>query len=61
MRTTFKQLRYMIALAEEGSFVAAAERVHVSQPALSLQIKEIESNLGVDLFERLPREVRLTR
>ena len=61
MRTTFKQLRYMIALAEEGSFVGAAERVHVSQPALSLQIKEIENNLGVDLFERLPREVRLTR
>ncbi len=58
---TLKQLRYFVALAETGSFSQAAERVHVTQPALSVQIKEMETLLGSDLVERLPRDIRLTR
>lgn len=61
MSITLKQLRYFIALAEEGNFGRAAARVHVTQPALSMQIRDLESNLGVMLVERLPRDVRLTR
>ncbi|MDJ0629860.1 MAG: LysR substrate-binding domain-containing protein [Rhodobacter sp.] len=56
-----KQLTYFVALAETRSFGAAAARVNISQPALSLQIKELETGLGVTLAERLPREIRLTR
>ena len=61
MAISLRQLNYFAALAEAGSFGAAAARVHVSQPALSLQIKELESQLGTRLVDRLPREVRLTR
>lgn len=61
MRMTIKQLTYFMALAETGSFGAAAQRVNISQPALSLQIKELEGHLGTRLVERLPRELRLTR
>lgn len=61
MSITLKQLQYFAALAETGHFGRAAARVHISQPALSLQIKELEDRLGTRLVERLPREVRLTR
>ncbi|SFE75388.1 hydrogen peroxide-inducible genes activator [Roseivivax sediminis] len=61
MNVTLRQLSYFIALAEAGHFGRAAARAHVSQPALSLQIKEFEAQLGVTLVERLPREIRLTR
>ena len=61
MAITLKQLTYFVALAEEQSFGRAAARVHISQPALSLQIKELESTLKVTLIDRLPREARLTR
>ncbi|GAD56419.1 hydrogen peroxide-inducible genes activator [Limimaricola cinnabarinus LL-001] len=54
-------MRYFVALAETGGFGRAAETVFVSQPALSQQIKELETILGVDLVERLPRGIRLTR
>lgn len=60
MNLTLRQLSYLMALAEERSFVRAAARVHVSQPALSMQIRELEENLGLALFERRPRDVRLT-
>ncbi|HWB54142.1 MAG TPA: LysR substrate-binding domain-containing protein [Tepidisphaeraceae bacterium] len=49
------------AVAEAGSFTKAAERVYISQPALSQQIGQLESALGVKLFDRLPRGVRLTQ
>ncbi|MCZ4260285.1 LysR substrate-binding domain-containing protein [Limimaricola sp. G21655-S1] len=61
MNPSLKQLRYFVALAETGGFGRAAETVFVSQPALSQQIKELEVILGVELVERLPRGIRLTR
>ncbi len=54
------QLRYLIAVAEEGSFSHAATREHVSQPALSQQIQKLEAELDQQLFDRLPRAVVLT-
>jgi len=54
------QLRYFVAVAEEGSFSHAAEREHVSQPSLSQQIQKLESELNQQLFDRLPRAVVLT-
>nr|WP_245904673.1 hydrogen peroxide-inducible genes activator [Pseudoroseicyclus aestuarii] len=56
-----KQLRYFVALADAGGFGRAAETVHVTQPALSQQIKELEGQLGVRLVDRLPRGIQLTR
>lgn len=57
---TLKQLRYFQALARHGHFGHAAETCAISQPALSLQIKELEAGLGTALFERSSRQVRLT-
>lgn len=57
---TLKQLRYFEALARHGHFGRAAEVCAVSQPALSMQIKGLEDSLGVALFERSARQVRLT-
>ncbi len=57
---TLKQLRYFEALAEKQHFGHAAAVCAISQPALSVQIKEMESELGQPLFERGARQVRLT-
>lgn len=54
------QLRYVLAVAETGSFSRAAERCHVAQPSLSQQIQKLEDELGQRLFERLKRGVKLT-
>ncbi|SLN41806.1 Hydrogen peroxide-inducible genes activator [Aquimixticola soesokkakensis] len=61
MNLTIKHLSYFVALAETGSFGGAAAKVHVTQPALSLQIKDMEARIGTALVERLPRDIRLTR
>ncbi|MET3855902.1 hydrogen peroxide-inducible genes activator [Rhizobium sp. OAE497] len=57
---TLKQLRYFEALARHGRFRHAADACAISQPALSMQIKELEEELGNELFERSAREVKLT-
>lgn len=57
---TFQQLKYLVAIADTGSFGAAAEVEFVSQPALSAQIKELERKLGVVLLERSARGALLT-
>ncbi len=57
---TLKQLRYVEALAQQGHFGRAAEVCAISQPALSMQIRDLEAALGTPLFERSARQVRLT-
>ena len=57
---TLRQLRYFEALAQHGHFGQAAAACSVSQPALSVQIKELEETLGAVLFERGTRQARLT-
>lgn len=56
----FHQLRYFVAVAEDGSFSRAAERMRVAQPSLSQQIQKLEAEIGQPLFDRLPRSVTPT-
>lgn len=60
MNITLKQLKYFEALTQHGHFGRAADASAVTQPALSVQIKELEETLGMVLFERSARHVRLT-
>jgi len=55
------QLRTLLAVAESKSFSAAARRLHLSQPAVSVQIRELERRFGVRLFERLGKQAHTTR
>ncbi len=56
-----QQMRYVVAVAQTGSFTRAAERCHVVQSALSHQVAKLERELGARLFERTSRRVRLTQ
>jgi LysR family hydrogen peroxide-inducible transcriptional activator len=56
----FRDLQYVVAVAELKSFVKAAERCCVSQPTLSMQIKKLEETLGVSIFERSNKRVLIT-
>ncbi|MFE9115974.1 LysR family transcriptional regulator [Streptomyces sp. NPDC007172] len=57
---SLRQMEYFVTVVEESSFTRAAELLHVTQPALSHQIKALERTVGGALLERLPRGVRLT-
>lgn len=61
IHVSLRQLRYFEALARHGHFGRAADACAISQPALSMQIKELETALGTALIERSARRVRLTR
>lgn len=60
IRATLQQLRLFEAVARHGSFTRAAEAMHLSQPAVSIQIKRLEEQLGVALFEQMGKKIYLT-
>lgn len=60
MQPSIRQLKAFVAIAEHGSFVEASERLHLSQPALSIAIRKLEESVGGVLFNRSPRGVQLT-
>jgi len=61
MAFTIRQLQYFIAVAEEGTVSGAAQSLSISQSAVTEAIKELESDLGVELFERHRRGLTITQ
>jgi LysR family hydrogen peroxide-inducible transcriptional activator len=57
---SLRDIEYVVAISDTGSFTAAAERCGVSQPSLSGQVRKVENQLGLKIFERTGRDVRLT-
>lgn len=55
-----RSLRYFLTVAEQGGFTAAAERLHIAQPAVSMAIRKLEQQLDLPLFDRQERRIRLT-
>ena len=58
---TLTQLRYIIAIADTGSMIEAAKSLFISQPSLSLAVKELEKEIGTRLFKRSNRGVSVTQ
>ena len=61
MEINLHQLKIFLCVARERSFSKAAEKLRISQPSVSIQIKKLEDSLQVKLFERLGRQIYLTR
>jgi DNA-binding transcriptional LysR family regulator len=61
MEPNIRQMRSFVAIAKAGSFTRAAQMFHVSQPALTVQIRQLETALNVRLFDRSTRSVQVTR
>ena len=57
---SIRQLRYALAVWSEGTFVRAAKKVHISQPAISEQVSQLETQIGFELFRRTGRGVQVT-
>ena len=57
---TFRQLRVFVEVARKLSFVRAAESLHLTPPAVTMQVKELESQVGLPLFDRRGRQISLT-
>ncbi len=60
MALDIRQVRYVVEVADRGSFSRAAERLGIAQPALSQQVLNVERELGFDLFKRHPRGASVT-
>jgi DNA-binding transcriptional LysR family regulator len=60
MLPAIRQLEYFVAVAEEGQFTRAAERLHIAQPSVSAQVRQLERTLGTPLFHRGFGPVTLT-
>ena len=60
MNVTFRQLRVFTEVAQHGSMIRAAESLHLTAPAVSMQIKEVEAQVGLSLFDRHGRQVSLS-
>ena len=60
MNVTFRQLSLFESVARNLSFTRAAEELHLSQPAVSMQIRQLEDSIGLPLFEKLGKQVSLT-
>lgn len=54
------QLEYIVTIANEGSVVAAAEKLYVTQPSISIMVKKLEDELGVEIFARRHRQLSIT-
>lgn len=60
MNVTFRQLRVFVEVAQQGSMARAAEALHLTPPAVSMQVKEVENAVGIPLFDRHGRQVALS-
>ena len=60
MNITFRQLRVFTEVAQQGSMIRAAAALHLTPPAVSMQIKEVEAQVGLSLFDRHGRQVSLS-
>ena len=60
MRLTLHQLRLLLAVTREGSVSRAAQRLHLTQPTLSTQLRQLAEQVGLPLFERVGRRLHLT-